>query len=228
VKLFVSSPEDRFRATFDRRTAKYPRQVVFIGTTNEAHYLTDTTGNRRFWPVRVTRPPDLDYLRANLEQLLAEAVHRVDAGERFYPTREEQRDLFDPQQSERTVESSLEGSIRRLLFDEDQNPPHGKSNLALVSEVGMQDLLDRAGYTIDKQTDAVVKKAGALLHMLGWQVRRTSEPGRPRKYVRPKVPERPRAAPSAAPGGSHSSPAPAPLGAGTSSTPSALDDEPPF
>lgn len=197
VKLFVSSPEDRFRATFDKRPARYPRQVVFIGTTNEAHYLTDTTGNRRFWPVRVTRPPDLDYLRDNLEQLLAEAVHRVHAGERFYPDRNEQRLLFDPQQSERTVESSLESSLRSLLFDEDQTVPHGKSNLALVAEVSMQELLDRAGFTIDKQTDAVVKKAGALMHMLGWAVRRTSEPGRPRKYVRPKATDR-----QAMPGGS--------------------------
>lgn len=228
VKLFVSSPEDRFRATFDRRPAKYPRQVVFVGTTNEAHYLTDTTGNRRFWPVRLTRPPDLDYLRANLDQMLAEAVHRVDAEERFYPTRDEQRHLFDPQQSDRTVESSLEGSIRKLLFDEDQNVPHGRSNLALVSEVGMQELLDRAGYTIDKQTDAVVKKAGALMHMLGWQVRRTSEPGRPRKYVRPKASDRPaQPAAAAAPGGSHSSPALAPPGVGIPST-TATDDEPPF
>lgn len=201
VKLFVSSPEDRFRATFDKRPAKYPRQVVFIGTTNEAHYLTDTTGNRRFWPVRITRRPDLDYMRQNLEQMLAEAVHRVDAGERFYPDAKEQRLLFDPQQSERTVESSLESSIRHLLFDEGQHVPYGKRNLAEAELIGMQELLDRAGFAIDKQTDAVVKKAGALMHMLGWAVRRTSEPGRPRKYVRP---------PSTArgqhlPGGSHGS-----------------------
>lgn len=77
VKLFVSSPKDRFRATFDRRPRDYPRQVVFVGTTNEANYLTDVTGNRRFWPVRISRAPDSDWLRANLEQLLAEAVAYV-------------------------------------------------------------------------------------------------------------------------------------------------------
>ncbi len=220
VKRFISSSSDRFRATFDKRPAKYPRQVVFVGTTNEANYLTDTTGNRRFWPVGVTRPPDLEWLAANMEQMLAEAVHRVEAMERFWPTRDEQRLLFDLQQSERTVESSLEGAIRALLYDEEQKVPLGRSNYALLPEVGMQDMLDRVGYTIDKQTDAVVKKAGALMHMLGWTVRRTSQPGRPRVYVRPaeKKPVKP-------PAGASPDSGPQP-GAGTANT--EQDDEPPF
>lgn len=190
VKLFVSSPKDRFRASFDKRPRDYPRQCVFFGSTNEAQYLTDITGNRRFWPVRISRPPDRDWLQDNLEQLLAEAVHYVDAGERFYPTREEQRMLFDPQQRERTVESSIEGAIRAYLYDEDQKVPMGAANGALISQVSLVDLLTRIGYTIDRQTDAVVKKAGAVMHMLGWPVKRSSSPGRPRLYTRPaQLPE---------------------------------------
>jgi len=187
VKLFISSPKDRFRASFDRRPRDYPRQVVFVGTTNESHYLTDPTGNRRFWPVRVTRPPDSAWLAANLEQLFAEALARLDAGERFWPTREEQALLFDPQQQSRTVESSIEASIRHYLYQDDQKVPHGGVNGSLLNEITMSDLLTRIGYTIDKQTDVVVKKAGAVMHMLGWTVRRTSLPGRPRAYMRPPV-----------------------------------------
>lgn len=185
VKRFISSPTDRFRATFDRRPAKYPRQVVFIGTTNDAHYLTDTTGNRRFWPVQVTRPPDLVWLEENLEQMLAEAVHRVEQRERFWPTREEQARLFTPQQQARTVESALDSAIRTYLYDEEQKVGMGRENGALRNQLSMQELLTALGYTIDKQTDAVVKKAGAVLHALGWTVKRTSAPGRPRVYVRP-------------------------------------------
>lgn len=200
VKRFISSPTDRFRATFDKRPAKYPRQVVFVGTTNEAHYLIDTTGNRRFWPVRLQRPPDLAWLRENMEQLLAEAVHRVDAGERFYPSREEETRLFRPQQQSRLLESSIEGAIRTFLYDDKQHVPHGQGNGTLVNEIGMQELLTRVGYAIDKQTDAVVKKAGALMHMLGWTVKRLSpddQGKRPRVYVRPRDADR-RAEPGAA------------------------------
>lgn len=189
VKRFISSCEDRFRATFDRRPAKYPRQVVFIGTTNEAHYLTDTTGNRRFWPLRVTRPLDTDWLRENVEQLLAEALHYVDAGERFYPDRTEQARYFDLQQRERTVESSIEAAIRTYLYDPHQKVQMGDPNGSLVDEIGMTELLGRIGYSVDKQTDAVVKRAGSVLNALGWTTRRLSaddEGRRPRVYVRPK------------------------------------------
>jgi predicted P-loop ATPase len=189
VKRFISSCEDRFRATFDRRPAKYPRQVVFIGTTNEAHYLTDTTGNRRFWPLRVTRPLDTDWLRENVEQLLAEALHYVDAGERFFPGRAEQARYFDPQQRERTVESSIEAAIRTYLYDPHQKVQMGDPNGSLVDEIGMTELLCRIGYSVDKQTDAVVKRAGSVLNALGWTTRRLSaddEGRRPRVYVRPK------------------------------------------
>lgn len=189
VKLFISSPKDRFRASFDKRPRDYPRQVVFVGTTNESTYLTDVTGNRRFWPVRITRPPDLEWLRANLDQLIAEALECLDAGERFWPTREEQRQLFDPQQQSRTLESSLDSAIRLFLYDDEQIVPMGKRNGALINEIGMQELLDRIGYSIDKQTDVIVKKASALLHSLGWEVGKRApkdERGkRPRLYVRP-------------------------------------------
>lgn len=186
LKRFISSANDRFRATFDRRPAKYPRQVVFVGTTEEAAYLHDPKGNRRFWPVRVTRPPDLDWLQANLEQLMAEAVHRVDVDERFWPNREEQRELFDPQQQARAIESSIDAAVKRFLYDEAQKVPLGERNGALAATVTMHELLGRIGFAIDKQTDAVVKRAGSVLHALGWEIKRSSEPGRPRFYMRPQ------------------------------------------
>ena len=185
VKGFVSSPKDRFRASFDRRPKDYPRQVVFIGTTNEEHYLTDGTGNRRFWPVQVTREIDIDWVRANLDQMFAEALHYVDAGERFYPTSAEQSKLFTPQQSERTVDNAIEAEITRVLYSDDQKLVLGQKNLSLVLEVGMPELLQRIGYTVDKQTAVVMKQAGSAMRRLGWHTRRSSEAGRPRVYCRP-------------------------------------------
>lgn len=194
VKAFVSSDKDRFRASFDRRPRDYPRQVVFVGTVNEDHYLTDPTGNRRYWPVRCTRPTDIDWLSANLDQLIAEALERLDAGERFWPTREEQRDLFDPQQQQRVVPNSLESAIREYLYDEDQRVPQGGENGSLVGTIGLKDLLQRVGYTLDKQTPALNKQASAVMHRLGWELKRAPkgplQASRPYHYVRPAtVPE---------------------------------------
>ncbi len=53
VKAFLSRSTDHIRRAFNRRTLDYPRQCIFIGTTNKERFLTDKTGNRRFFPVKV-------------------------------------------------------------------------------------------------------------------------------------------------------------------------------
>ena len=189
VKQFISSQKDRFRASFDRRPKDYPRQVVFIGTTNESHYLSDPTGNRRFWPVRVTRFINLDWLRDNLQQMFAEALHCLAAGERYHPTQAEQRDLFDPQQLERTVENALESAIRRYLYDEDQKVNMNGLNGAFVTEITLADLLSALGISVDKQTQVLTKQASAALGRMAWERGRASGVGgkvRPWVYRRPK------------------------------------------
>ena len=190
VMLFIASAKDRFRATFDRRPRDYPRQVVFVGTTNENHYLSDPTGNRRFWPVRLTREADIDWLVENLEQLIAEAVHYLDAGARFHPTLKEQKALFDPQQQLRMVENSVDSLIKAFLYDESQHVGHSGVNGSLVTEIALTELLSRIGYSSEKQTPTVMKQASSVMGRLGWPLKKMGKDGdghRPWKYVRPSA-----------------------------------------
>jgi predicted P-loop ATPase len=73
LKAQLSRVKDRARMAYDRTAQNYLRQFVLIGTTNSDAYLSDITGNRRFWPVR-TGAIDVLGIRADREQLWAEAV----------------------------------------------------------------------------------------------------------------------------------------------------------
>ena len=97
IKAFITSVEDRFRPPYGTRMLNVPRRVVLCGTTNTEEFLRDATGGRRFWPVKVGKV-ELDGLKAMRDQLFAEAVALFDAGERWYPTREEEAQFFSPEQ----------------------------------------------------------------------------------------------------------------------------------
>lgn len=187
IKSFIASASDYFRASFDRRARDYPRQVVFGGSTNEDHYLTDPTGNRRFWPVRVKQVIDIDWVAENRDQLFAEAMARLKEGGRMYPTPEEERELFEPEQRQRAVEGGIEMEITKYLYDEDQRVSPTGLNGTLVNEIALVDLLQKIGIGVEKLGPGRwhEKQAAAALRRLGWTETRSSKPGRPRVYRRP-------------------------------------------
>lgn len=102
IKAFVTSTEDRFRPPYGSRMVKMPRRAVLAGTTNSDQFLKDATGERRFWPIQVTEVRQ-DILRGMRDQLFAEAMYLLEKEEdpekrRYFPTREQERELFHPEQ----------------------------------------------------------------------------------------------------------------------------------
>lgn len=73
VKLFASKTVDSARPAYGRSRVDRPRRCIFVATTNEDTYLRDTTGNRRFWPVKLSRI-DLAAVARDRDQLWAEAA----------------------------------------------------------------------------------------------------------------------------------------------------------
>ena len=79
VKQFITRRDDIYRVPFERRTTPHPRRCVFLASTNAADFLTDATGNRRWWIVKCNATPDsrgedLASLRRDRDQIWAEAV----------------------------------------------------------------------------------------------------------------------------------------------------------
>jgi predicted P-loop ATPase len=81
MKMFLSRTHDKARPAFGRSVVDRPRRGIMIGTTNDDTYLRDTTGNRRWWPVKLHGRIDLSALQRDRDQLLAEAVVAEASGE---------------------------------------------------------------------------------------------------------------------------------------------------
>ena len=81
IKAFASRQEDRCRPAYGHFLKSQKRQCVLIATTNDTDFLQSQTGNRRWWPIAVTKACDLKALAAVRDQLWAEAAALEAAGE---------------------------------------------------------------------------------------------------------------------------------------------------
>ena len=87
VKAFLTARTDRFRPPYGRRAVDVPRQNVFAASTNDEQPFVDSSGNRRFWPVRCGQI-DVDAITRDRDQLWAEAYYRY--------KHEEQEERYEP------------------------------------------------------------------------------------------------------------------------------------
>jgi hypothetical protein len=78
IKSFITETKDTIVPKFSNKAVDIVRRGVMIGTTNDARFLIDPTGNRRFFPLTIgSAGIDLDKQEANKEQYYAEALHLI-------------------------------------------------------------------------------------------------------------------------------------------------------
>jgi putative DNA primase/helicase len=119
IKQFITNQVDHYRPPYAREMHDYPRRVVLCGSTNEVTYIHDPTGGRRFIPIEVGKI-DLGWLRANRDQLFAEAVTLFKAGRKWwiYPREE----TLERQQA-RTPDDPWLSTIRCYLYGRSEVDP---------------------------------------------------------------------------------------------------------
>lgn len=118
TKQFLSKQEDIYRVAYGRRTSHFPRQCVFIGTTNDREFLRDKTGNRRFWPIDVgineIKKSVFNMTNYDIDQIWAEAVELWNNKEPLYLSPEEEKEALK-QQDSHSEESAKAGLIEEFL-----------------------------------------------------------------------------------------------------------------
>lgn len=168
VKAFISSEVDTVRLPYERMQTELPRQCVFVGTTNEATFLNDPTGARRFWPVQVGTL-DRAALIADRDQLWAEALYRYrDAGgapEAWLLPREVEGALSEAHEEVTTVDP-FEEAIDRGYFEGKMLSSFERDGLA------MADLFHALRIDPKDQHAGLDARLGNILRARGWSKER--------------------------------------------------------
>jgi hypothetical protein len=154
LKAMLSRRVDRARMAYGRLPVEAPRQCVLVGTTNKSEYLRDTTGNRRFWPVRVQRF-DLEALRRDRDQLWAEAAVREAKGESIR-LRRELWPLAAQEQQQRLADDPFVAVLNEHLGDLE-----GK-----IASVDVLTILDLRGAQL---TQEAYMHASEAMKRIGWK-----------------------------------------------------------
>jgi hypothetical protein len=167
IKAQLSATADRARLAYAQLTSEVPRQFVLAATSNPSEYLSDPTGNRRFWPIECQRV-DLAGLAADRDQLWAEVVAMFRAGETCDLAPKWWSDAAAEQKA-REVVSPIEERLVALL--------DGIEGRVLGSDIwialGLKDLTEqkRHGHEV-----------GAIMKKLGWERTQKRIDGEP-KYI---------------------------------------------
>lgn len=116
VKSFISRTDDKFRQAYGVSVESHPRSCIIVGTTNsDGGFLRDITGNRRFFPVRVTGEGKYHaWELTDVDQVWAEAVEYYNRGEELFLKDDvaaeayaQQRDAMETDDREGIVEEYL-------------------------------------------------------------------------------------------------------------------------
>lgn len=118
LRSFISRQNDIYRASFGKRATPHLRQCIFFGTTNaESGYLRDTTGNRRFWPVKTpggTVKHSWQLSAYEIQQIWAETLVYVKKGEKLYLDNTVEK-LAKAEQREAMESDEREGLVREYI-----------------------------------------------------------------------------------------------------------------
>jgi predicted P-loop ATPase len=168
VKDMLTTTVYRYRKAYAANEESFPRRGVFAGTTNSEEYLRDTTGNRRFIPVKCGRI-DLRYIRANRDQLFAEAVHLIKAGRQWWRM---PRKITEAVQAARVAANPYVVRVAGFLADLDKRGQR---------QTDMDDICVALGVSRDQRAEQIA--VGVAIRQIGGWLRRRKRVGQALSWV---------------------------------------------
>jgi predicted P-loop ATPase len=181
VKAYASRQTDIGRPAFAHFVVKQPRHSIEVGTTNSDEYLQSQTGNRRFWPLKVTKTIDIEKLRRDRLQLLGEAAKHQSSGENIVLD-ESLWATAGEEQEHRRVKDPWENVLENVPYLKDHEYFRGGVRTAKtvtiihVDKAMRQELIaasDLLEYVLDipiaQQTVTTSMRLSTVMRQLGWE-----------------------------------------------------------
>lgn len=84
LKNFITIKTDIQRFAYLRAEKVCPRQFLFVGTSNRDDFLTDPTGDRRYWIVRTNKKINSKFVEENRDAIWAAAVSLYKSGAEWW------------------------------------------------------------------------------------------------------------------------------------------------
>ena len=161
LKAFVTSKTDELRLPYDRAFTTYQRRTAFYASVNAREFLTDTSGNRRFWVLAV-RDINVNH-GVNMQQLWAQVKETmyIPGQKNWFLSPDERELLHDSNEAYRTQSSVEDLILEHVKFDSEYAKP-----------VQMTKLLRDLGIKSPRMPD--FKEASRVLHERGIEPRRSN------------------------------------------------------
>ena len=163
VKGLISMRSDKVVLPYAKMATVHPRRAVFFATINPdetSGYLTDNTGNRRYWPVTATAV-NIAGIRQHRDQLWAEAVELYRNKERWWLEPNEDAVARDAQK-EREESDPWTEPLRKRIEKENNE---GRS----CAELTADDALTLLGITHDRKDRKAEMRICKALDALGYK-----------------------------------------------------------
>lgn len=164
---FITMEVDKVRFAYGRRSAKIPRQSVFVATVNPdatREYLMNKTGARRWFPVAVPQRIDIDGVKEAKDQLFAEAVYRYKSGVRAF--------RIDP----RDKAEISELQTQRIVTDPWREPilDYIRSGVWSSDVISAAEIYEHAiRGAMERFNTGAAKRIAYCMQQLGFEIRRT-------------------------------------------------------
>ena len=156
IKAFLSRSTDTFREPYGRAAKENKRHSIIVASVNQAQFLVDTTGNRRYWVIPISVSDlDLELLKKERDGIWAAAVAAYKAGERWWLTKEEANLSEDNNQSFQIVDE-WESAIAEYTKFLDRTS---------VTEI----LVKCFDFEIGKMDRSSQMRVATILTFLGWK-----------------------------------------------------------